>query len=450
MKKIKKDNIFKKILRFFDRKVIVPITKLVLLITNKINAISKSLEKVLKRQNVLIFISLIFALITYFVIDHRSSDLIQNSAEVLYNQPVKAVYNEEAYVIEGLPKTVDITLIGRKSDIYLAQQMPTHEVTVNLSDLKPGTHKVDLKYRKVVSSIDYKLDPSVVTVIVYPKVSKTKSLTVDLLNKDKLDPKLIITNTKIDTDEVVIKGAEHQLKSVATVKALVDIDDLSTREVGDIQLKDIPLIAYDQRGKAVDVEIVPKKVDATLTIASPTKEVPIKVVPKGKVSFGKGISSIKMSQTKVNVYGTEEDLAKINYVPVEIDVDGLKADKEYNVSLSKPVGVNYMDVNNLVVNVTLDKETTKEIDNVNINYENLASGLEVQAASKDDTQITVIARGVEGVLGAIDKTNVHAYVDLKGLGAGVHEVEVKVEGDDLKATYAPKTKKITLNIKAVG
>ena len=44
--------------------------------------------------------------------------LIETSAEVLYDQPISATYNEEAYVVEGLPKTVDITLIGRKSDVF--------------------------------------------------------------------------------------------------------------------------------------------------------------------------------------------------------------------------------------------------------------------------------------------------------------------------------------------
>ena len=47
-----------------------------------------------------------------------------------------AEYNEEAYVIEGLPETVDITLIGRSSDIYLAKQYPTNEVSVDLRDFK--------------------------------------------------------------------------------------------------------------------------------------------------------------------------------------------------------------------------------------------------------------------------------------------------------------------------
>ena len=44
----------------------------------------------------------------------------ESSAEVLKDVPVIAEYNQESYVIEGLPDKVDVTLIGGKSDLYFA------------------------------------------------------------------------------------------------------------------------------------------------------------------------------------------------------------------------------------------------------------------------------------------------------------------------------------------
>ena len=70
----------------------------------------------------------------------------ENSAEILKSQPVTAIYNEEAYVIEGLPETVDITLIGSKTDLYIAKQSVAHEVRVDLTGLKPGQHKINIKF----------------------------------------------------------------------------------------------------------------------------------------------------------------------------------------------------------------------------------------------------------------------------------------------------------------
>ena len=78
-------------------------------------------------------------------------------------------------------------------------------------------------------------------------------------------------------------------------------------------LEEVPLIAYDTNGKVVDVEMVPSKVTATINIASPHKEVPIKVIPVGEVQFGKAISSISSSESKVVVYGSQNVIDKIEY-----------------------------------------------------------------------------------------------------------------------------------------
>ena len=63
-------------------------------------------------------------------IDNESNVMIDQYAEILYDQTVTAVYNEESYVVEGLPESVDITLIGQRRHIFLAKQSPSKGVTV--------------------------------------------------------------------------------------------------------------------------------------------------------------------------------------------------------------------------------------------------------------------------------------------------------------------------------
>ena len=131
--------------------------------------------------------SLLISVFIFFYVDTKSTTILETSAEVLYKQKVNAIYNEESYVIEGIPETVDITMIGRKSDLYLAKQLPIDEVDIDLKDLKPGTHKVSLKYKGSIDTIDYKLDPSVATVVIYSKMSEARTVSVDILNQDKLN-----------------------------------------------------------------------------------------------------------------------------------------------------------------------------------------------------------------------------------------------------------------------
>ena len=440
--------LFKAIGHFIDKKIVLPIAKFFTGISKKFKGNGRNFEKMLTMKPGMIIVSLLIALGVFFIADSKTTSLIETSAEVLYDQPISATYNEEAYVVEGLPKTVDITLIGRKSDVYLAKQLPTNDITIDLTGLKPGVHKVNLKYKKALSSVEYKLDPSVATIVIYEKQSKEKEVNYEVINKDKIDSKLMVEDVSLSTDKVFVKGKEATINEVASVKALVDLKNLVDPGVGEQELKDVKLVAYDNKGKKVNVEIVPSKVTATLKIASPQKEVPIRVIPKNykNIVFGKSISSITPNITKVTIYGNSSKLEKISYIPVYVDVSDLKEDKQFALTIKKPTGVRAMSVSNVTVSVSLGDEATKEFDNIYLEYENLGDGLVVQAASQDSTKVTVSVKGVQKVLSDMDPTTIKAYVDLKGLKAGQHEVPVLVTGSDLRAKYSSKTTKVTLRI----
>ena len=387
-----------------------------------------------------------FTYLVFLIISNESNVMIDKYAEILYDQPVTAVYNEELYVVEGLPKTVDITLVGQKRHIFLAKQSPSKGVSVDLTGLKPGNHKVTLRYTQRLKSLDYKLDPSTVTVTIYDKKSENRSLTYDVLHQDSLDTKLYISNIELDRSEITVKGAQYKLDKVATVKALVDVDEIANPKAGEITLKDVPLVAYDTDGKIVDVEMVPKAIDAKITITSPSKEVPVKVVPKGTVALGKSIKSIDTAVTTVTVYGDAQAVEKLEQLEVEIDVKGLDSDKDYNVTLKKPNGITEISIKTLKVSVKLDTSTTKEFSGIGIRAENLASGYIAQALTDEDNSITVIVEGSEDIINRLDSSSIKAYIDLSNYGVGEHEVDVQVTGSDLRLSYKPKTKKVKIRI----
>lgn len=447
MKKVlsKIGKFFRKIGLFFDKLLIAPITRLMLKITDFFKSNAKNFDRIAGKKSTLLIVSLILAFAVFVLIDRESNVMIDQYAEILYNQPVTAVYNEELYVVEGLPDKVDITLVGQKRHIFLAKQAPSKGVSVDLTGLKPGNHKVTLKYTQRLESLDYKLDPSQVTVTIYEKVSETRSLTYDLLHQDSLDSKLSISNVELDRNEVTIKGAAYKLKKVATVKALVDAKKIPNK-AGDINLKDVQLVAYDTDGKIVDVEIVPKTVTAKVTVTSPSKEVPIKVVPDGELAFGRSIKSIEPSVSSVTLYGSSDVLDKINQLEVKINVDGLENDKEFNVTLDKPSGVNELSTKTVKIKVTIDKTIKKEFKNISVTVENLDSRYKAQALSEDDRQVTVIVSGSESIINDIDTSSIRAYVDLKDYGVGEFDVPVKVTGNDLKLTYESKVSKVKIRI----
>lgn len=441
MKAIKK--IFSAFGNFIDKCIVVPITKFILKITGGFDKSGRKVEKWLSKTNTLLFISLFLALTVFIVLDQKIISFNENSAEILKSQPVKAIYNEEAYVVEGLPEEVDITLIGSKTDLYIAKQSVSNGVTVDLTGLKPGQHKINIKYNQGNETIDYKVNPSVATVIIYPKESETKILTLDLLNKENLDSKLSISKMDIESDRVTIKGATEQIKKVAIVKGLVNVDNIVRPEIGVTTIKDVPLKAYDASGNAVDVELVPSKVDVDLTIVSPSKQVPINVIPQGDLAFGSAIASIEQSETTVTIYGDEESLAKVSYIPIYVDVEGLKEDYSFKTELDKPVGIRTMDINSVNVKLSVSSSTDIDIPNVIVGSRNLDTK---KYSAVGENKVTVNVKGVESVIKQIKAQDIDAYIDLAGYVPGEYEVEVQVEGNDPKVTYVSKTKRIKITI----
>ena len=438
--------LIKRFLRFIDKKIIVPITKFFVSIGEKLKLSDKPLEKALSKKSSMIILSLVLAVIVFVIIDRQNTTLLEKNAEVLYDIPLSATYNDEEYVVEGLPETVDITLIGTKANLYLAKQLPTQDVNVDLSDLKPGVHKVNLKYKQSITSVEYKLDPSEVTVVVSSKKSETRSVESDIVNLNKLDSKLAINNTKLDTDEVIIKGTEDSLAKVSTIKALINVSNMVDPKSGTNTLKDIPLIAYDENGAKVDVEMVPSKVTATIEIESPSKTVPLEIEPTGNVIFGKAIKNITSSVQKVTIYGSSKVLDNTNSIKVKIDVNNLKSNKDYTVTIKKPAGIREISEKVVTAKVELDDEVTTELSGVKLGVVNLGSNYTAQATSENATEVTVILKGVESIIKNITSSDVEAYVDLEGLGAGDHEVEIKVKGTDPKVKYSSKVTKTIIKI----
>ncbi len=451
LKKIFKSirNLFRLIARFIDKFIITPVTKFALFITEKFDKQAGKFEKWLNKKNTLVFVSLILSVLLFFYVNSHADTVMNSSAEVLRNQEVEATYNKEAYVVEGLPDTADVTLIGRTIDLYLAKQLSTGKVTADLSGLEEGSHDIQLNYESPINSVTYKLDPSSITVYIYPKVSVTKTITVDVINKDKLDSKLSVQSVTIDREDVIVKGAEHTLDKVATVKALVDIGNIVNPSAGVNTLSDVKLVAYDKDGNVVDVEMVPDKVTATVNIESYSAEANVKVIPTNidNIAFGKAISSITTSVNTIKIYGDEDAVSKYSdsYIPIEVDVSGLSENKTYTVVVPKPEGIREVSEKTITVKITLGEEVTKEINDVKIDAINLGPNLKAGAVGVNSSKTTVILKGTKEVLDSIDPSTITATVDLSGLGEGEHSVEVKVSGEEVKANYSAKTR--TVNIK---
>ena len=129
------------IAKILDKLIVTPLTKLIVKITGNKNTNGKLFESLLAKPTALLFISLFFSVALFIAVDQKIIRFTDNGAEVFKGQTVNVIYNEEAYVVEGLPETVDVTLIGSKADLYIAKQSSKRDLNLVLIKLILNTKK---------------------------------------------------------------------------------------------------------------------------------------------------------------------------------------------------------------------------------------------------------------------------------------------------------------------
>lgn len=434
---------FKAIYSALDKTFITPIARLIYNLSEKVKGKSY-INRLINKPKFLVYASLALAIIMFFLIDSKVINLVENDAEVITNIPVTVKYNDEAYVVEGVPKTVDMILSGRKSDIYLAKQLGEHEVILDLTDYQPSSlsHKVKLSYTKSISSLSYKLNPTYVNVTIKDKITSLYSISYELLNTNKLNSKLSVESVDLAKSEVVVKGSEERLNEIATVKALIDLSNNDLKDAGSFEVENIPLVAYDSKGKIIeDVEIVPGTINANIKLGTYSVTVPLNVQTTGKLVTGKAISKILINNNEthsVEIYGDKNAINNIKNVPVTINVagQGNNASKSYTVSLSKPLGVKYMSLEMATINLSFDdeKQRTIEIKPETVIPKNLGQNLVANATT--NSNIVVQVKGVQSVIDSIKPEDINAYIDLGKYGTGTYDdVEVKIDNNDPRLSF---------------
>lgn len=448
------NNIFRKIAKSFDKFIVIPMTRVVLKITNVFSKSGHKLESILAKQTTLLFLSLFLAVGLFIAIDQKLLVLTNTSAEVFKDQKVEVLYDEERFVLTGVPDTVDITLIGSKADLYIAKHSSSRQVKIDLLDIKePGTYKVDIKYESGLSSIEYSVNPSQVTVVAYLKESKNQTLSYKIVNADLLDSSYEISNVSLNMDKVVIRGADFQIAKVASVDALIDVDKLTNVTPGVHNLEDIILRAYDKDGNVVDVEIhTMTKVTAKVEITSSSRTVPLNFVPVNEMPFGRAISSFSFSQDSVVVYGSASVLDELerNGIDIKVDVSKLNADTKTTIEIPLPAGVKKVSVNKIEIDIKVTEVASPITMTLKIDALNTSPGFIAGAASPDDAEVLVDIKGAKNIITNLRETEIQAYVDLSSYTTpGTYDVPIKIRPTTANArlaTFVPKkaTVKIVL------
>lgn len=378
-------------------------------------------ESFLRNERLMKILALIVAI--GFALNVRYSFTMKERYSVDINSyPLVSYYDKERTVVEGLPDTVDITLVGDKSQVDIAKTKANFEIFADLRDLPPGTHKVNLEYSKLGSKLDVKIDPSTIVVTIMPLTEIDKQVQADFVNLDQIDDMYVLSEPQLALDTVKIKGPQTTVDQVASVKAIIDVSDLS--KLSDYEA---PVFAYDKLGNKLDVEIKPDKLTASVQVTTPSKVVPIEAVVTGNAPDGYSVESVVLTPSEVKLYGETNALEDYEKLQIQVDLYQLDDNNELIVKLEKPENVHKMDTDTVKVKVIFEQTQTKVLENVAVDFKNLDDSYRVKVKDLVDSMMNVTLKGSMTILDSISNDDVKVLIDLFGYKAGEYEVPVAVE-----------------------
>lgn len=173
------------------------------------------------------------------------------------------------------------------------------------------------------------------------------------------------------------------------------------------------------------------------------KTVPLKITTTGSLAIGKSIMSIDTDKDMVVIRGKEDILNEIDYIPIEVGIEGLSKNTELDISLGELADEVIVMPSSVKVNIKIGKTEFKSLIISNIEVRNLAPEYKVNVL--ENASVPVIISGYKDVLTEISENDIKAYIDLEGFKEGNYEMDVILETNDYRITLTG-TKKINISI----
>lgn len=226
---------------------------------------------------------------------------------------------------------------------------------------------------------------------------------------------------------VEIKGAQTDVQKVASAVCNVDLTGLTE---GFSRNMDIDLLDYD--GNIIDKNLFDDLPSVIVKLdLQHMKTVPVdasgSIVGQDEVSTGYEVVDITSVPETVQITGSASALAKIDKIGlVPYSISGTSASESVALDYApEDEGVTVLTTEKAQVYITIREiMKTKTYSNVSLEEKNLASGLSVEF-SQPKVDVTVMA-GISKV-SKLSRSDIMPYVDLEGLKAGTHSLEVVFE-----------------------
>ncbi|MFB9759947.1 CdaR family protein [Ectobacillus funiculus] len=397
-------------------------------------------------------IALLLALMLYMVanLDKQpqgtSALPLGDAVETIQDVKVEAYYDQDKYVVTGLPQSVDITLEGSNTSILQTKMKEQFEVFTNLHGYESGTYEVALQYNGIPDSLKVKLQPAKVRVTIEPKKTKAFPVEVGYLNKNQMKSGYVAEKATVKPSFIEIAGTEAQLEQVGAVRAYIDL-----KGVNETFTKEAKIVIYDKSGNTLNLQANPSVVNVTVPVATPEKTLPIKITQKGELQKGLTLKNITMDPTEIKVYGPKEVLDSLEALEdVVVDLSQITDTVTFDAAVAVPKGAISIAPAKVkvTVNVQADKPEPEQrtLDDIPIKVTGLdEDAYELNFLDPSNGKVSVDAIGESESIEKLDPSDVQVSVNVENLEPGTHDVAVQISGPD-NITFELKQKNAKVEI----
>ena len=348
--------------------------------------------------------------------------------------------------LSQLIQTANATVVATTDQLnYLKKDDIT--LTADLSAISaPGEYKVPLK-GTVTSGTVTSINPAYVTLDVENIVSSELPVYVQTTGDKKSD--MYYGEPKLNKSTVTVTGARSRVIKYSRAVCYLDVEDLT----GPVTLSKTVQI-LDEDGNIVDDTYIEGELPSVIVSIDvyPQKEVPIDTQgvtgSVTGVADGYRIDGVVLDPATVKIAGPQETLDKITKVSLnKIALPNATADVSMQDAVIVPEGVVVCNPSqvNATVQISMVLEN-KQYQAVDVRVKNLPSGLSYTLSPQS---IDVTVTGSQQALNSIHASQIIPFVDLSGLSAGTHTLNVQFENEpDLNAVLTPLTATVTVNLQS--
>ena len=312
--------------------------------------------------------------------------------------------------------TVDVVVGGTRSVVNSAKA-EDFVATADVSELHIGQNYITVEVEAPSNLTINEIRTQKIQVYVDTAVAVEKELRIFTAN---LPEGKELGSIEVQTNNVVVSGAQSLVDNVVSVQATIDAKD---RALDEAVTEDINLVPIDVDGKkVVGVKLSQTAITMKSTLYD-TKEVALNIPVEGELPEDVTLRS-EIIPASVVIKGPSaliSDIWQIEAIP--IDKSEVVESCSIPLELDLPEGIEVAhDYRNLTVDYEVKGRTEKTLtfNNNDIVFEHITAGHEAELLEDFDLTFGIF----EDDAAKFDKGSIKISVSLKGLEAGEHEVQI--------------------------